>query len=552
MPARANPGEIVTVTARLDSKHDTPTRSARLTLRGMERSSQRAEYPFLALEAVFGPQQLTPGPHELSARFQLPADGPPTHAGRFSRVAYELRVEVEIPWWRNLDRTFEVVVVPAPVEPPSGNAVYSSRRGDTAAELYAEMTLASTVIAPGRPIRGAVSFNNVGKGKRARVDAAFVGVEGLSSELETLQFGARIHDGVLVEGEPIPFAITLPQSAPTTLHARHTKMVWFFDLAVGEGWGKKPLLRVPIQVWPTTREGGSGRLAPVGKSRRAQLWASVASEVGFEYDPEGDRLRSKRLDVGVEVSTAPRSDGRAFLTARLSYPALRMGLSVASRGFLSALLTDGVPIDPDFDRAFFVTAREVPQAQALLRGFGEMFGGIDEVRMNDVELTISSSGSGIDRAALKRFLTIVARAHAILAKNLAAAPMPAALASREADLRALALRLGGVLFRPGASILRAEKLGHAVSLHFSPALEESVRVELARPPNASTKEPSKRADAALTALRERGHVEVRHDFIVLATSGGVPASLEPIDRDVEALATLALLLEGQGEGGPYR
>lgn len=552
VPARAKPGEMVTVTARLESRHDTPMRGARLHLKGLERAMHGTEYPFLALEARFEERRLTPGEHELTARFQLPPDAPPTHAGHHYRVAYELRVEVEIPWWRDVDRTFEIIVVPPPVDPPSANTVYSSRRGDATGELYAEMSLASNVIAPGSPIRGAVSFNHVAPGHRARVEAAFVGIEGLSGEFESMAFGARIHDGPLVEGEPIPFAITLPKTAPTTLHARHTRMAWFFDITVHEGWGKKPLLRVPIQVWPTTREGGSGRLAAVGRSRRAQLWAAVGAELGLEYDVDADRLRTTRDDVGVDVSTGPRSDGRSFMTARLSYPPLRMGLSVTPRGLFNALLTEGIPIDPAFDKGFLVTAREAPQAKALLADFGGLFEGLAEVRMNDAELVLAHGGSGIDRAALKRFLMVVARAHSLLGRNLRAVPLPEALASRSADLTTLALRVGGRLLRASASVREGERLGHPVTIAFQAGPEPAVHIEVTRPPNASTKEPSKRARAAEQALVARGALDVRPDAIHFTRAGAIPDAIDAVDRDVDDVVALSLLYEGQGEGGPYR
>lgn len=553
MPSRSNPGDVVTVTARLESKADTPMSRARLTLVGLERTSQRAEYQFVALAADFGPQKLTVGQHDLTARFQLPPDGPPTHAGLLSRVTYEVRVEVEIPWWRNVDRTFEIIVVAPPVEPPSAKTVFTSRRGDAEGEVYAEMSLASTVIAPGTPIRGAVSFNQVASGKHTRVEAAFVGVEGLAGEVETMQFGARIHDGPLVEGEPIPFAITLPKTAPTSLQARRSRMAWFFDVAISDGWGKKPLMRVPIQVWPTTREGGSGRLALVGKSRRAQLWASVGAEVGLEYDADADRLRTRRHDVGVEVSTAPRADGKAFLTARLTYTPLCMELSVAPRRLFTALLTEGVAVDALFDKGFFVTARDAAQTKILLADIGDLFDGLAEVRMNDAELTLAHAGSGVDRAALKRFLGLVARAHSILGRNLSKVPLPSSLVPREPAMRALASRLGGVLHRPSASIQGAERHGQRVTVFFEPGPDApTLRVEVARPSNPPTKEPSKRAAAAKEALAAAGALDVRRDAIHFTPAGGVPDALEKVEEHVDAVVTLSLLLEGQGDGGPYR
>jgi hypothetical protein len=559
-PGRVYPGQELEVTIGLHSKAPTPTAGTRLTLVGTERARDSESWssaPFLSLVASFEPKLLDKGKHALRARFALPADMPPTHKAARSVVVYELRVYVDIPWWPDVDKTFEITVSPAPVVAPPTDVVFSSRRGEAVDALYAEMTLATTLVAPGGAIRGALSFTNTPRGKSLKVDAAFIATEGIGYPSETLRYAARIHDGPLGDGVAIPFAISIPSSAPTTFAGRVSRLQWSFNLWVTEGWTKRPLMTIPIQVWPTTGEVGPARLAAVGKSRRAQLWASVGPELGFTYDAPNDELRAESGDVSARVAVEGRADGKSFLVARLAYPWLGMTLSVGKKRWLTGVAGAAIALGHEaFDRTFQITARESAQARALLEGApAEALVFFSEVYMTDDGATVGSKGAGVDATALRRFLQSVGALLQGLALRLPLVGFPEALASKQPEIEALASRLGGRVLRSAPSILDAERGRRKIEIRFTimpDAIPPSVIVTtpLQLDPSAA-KQPSKRALAASAELQKTGLLTTMDDRLSF-TLQPLPEDLASLERDVDAVVDLADLLEMRGGQGPYR
>lgn len=556
-PPSVLPGQNLDVEAVLESRSSTPTEAISLTLTGREHDVAMRSRTVCELRATFEPVELEKGKRSFRARFPLPASIPPTHRGALFSASYELRVHVDIPWWPDVDRLFQVQVSQPPVEQAQAQVVFNSRGGDAKGEaLYAEATLASPLVAPGGAIVGAVSFGNTaGTGKR-RVEVAFVGVEqGGGQTREVHRFTATIHAGPLVEGEAIPLHVTLPPSAPPTTATHLGRLDWFLLVDAEGTWKREPMLRIPIEVRPLRAGVARMRVSAIGRARRSALWSAVAEEKQWTYDEGADRMERRFGHLRASLFVEQRATGGPHVVGEIDLADLGLDLDVRPKGWIHPF--SGVEVGNDrFDRALAVAAREPEQARALLAGaLADVLVLADEARLDDARATLAWEGAGIDPSAVRRAVTVVESAARLFADRIATLPAPKKLAASMDRWRALSARLGGRL-RPGRpEIVGAELLGRPIALRVLWEGREGpigLAIEARRAQSDEPERaPTKRAEAARAALERHGLVAIDRDrvTVTLRDESCDPATAEPL---LEPTAELVALLDDLGERGPYR
>jgi hypothetical protein len=302
-------------------------------------------------------------------------------------------------------------------------------------------------------------------------------------------------------------------------------------------------------------------VAPVGRERRAQLWAAVAARLGPVYDPEAERLSATVGAVSLSVRLEGRGARGFYTVATLAWPGLGLELEVNNRrwsDFLSSIETGDVV----FDGQFSLRAREARQARALLdAAVREALLAFAEVRVTDEGAVLAAPGAG---QALRPFEDFVRHALATAVAIDAAiprVPLPEALTTHASAWRAFAERLGGRL-EPGRPWIHGgtygmERVDVGTAWSHRGALESTViSMALDLPADASAAPvdpamlPSRaralRGDRARGAARRAGAGRAAG---APARARGDPSTLEPL---IDRMARLRRALRGGGEAGPFR
>ncbi len=577
-PSVLRPGDILDVDARFLSKAPTPVDGITLSLRGGERgrhtigkSTLVVEHTWVALEARFEPVSLTPGTHRYRARFPLPRSLPPSCQGSGVQVEYLLRVEVDIPWWPDVDTRYAVVVAPPAVIPSAAPWVFRSHEGEVHDRaLHAECSLGSTDIAPGGTLLGRVSLGNLRHHRVHGVEAAFVATEWIVSNGRTYRalvcrYSARLADAAPSEAEPLTFRVRLPSEAPYSFEGAVSGLVWHLEIAARHTLSKTVLLSIPLRVVPRVGDGPEDDrgVAVVGRARRAHLWSEVAERAGMHHDPEADILRATIGPVAVSVFAEDRPSVGTRTVARLTLPSLGLDLGLGPARWADFFGTRRPLGDPAFDDALRLTGRDLRQLQGLLtphlRGLLVRFA---EVSLDDTGGTLSIPGAGVDPDSMNTFVAQVMAVAASLAEASERIPVPAPLGPHANAWRAYAARVGG-RFEPGRGWIHDARygterfeLGHRWG--DADTVEDTVlrlrfdeTVGAMGLPAQGLEGLASAAQELVTALQADGSLHLGPDGLVWETSALTPdpQSLEPtLDR----LARLARALRGQREGAVFR
>lgn len=557
-PARVVPGQTLEVEALLSSRSVTPVDGIELALSGIERLTNGPNERFLGLQATFEPAKLSEGEHAFRARFPIPPDALPSHRGWLSSVVYELTVHVDIPWWPDVDRSFVVEVAHPPVTATPTEVVFNSREGDVKGkELYAEATLATAVVAPGGALTGAVSFGNTRGLGRTSVSLSFVGIERAGGQVsEAHRFTAKLPHAELVDGEPVPFRVTLPSSAPPTFRGRRGVLDWFFVVATNSGWSQKPILRIPIQVLPRTGEDPRLRVGAIGRARRAGMWSAAASAAGWDYDEQRDMMQRRFGDLVATIAVEQRTAGGPHVVGTIELGDLGLDLEMKPSSWVAALASSRIETGQErLDGMVSTHAREAAQALSLLRGdLADALALAEELRVDDARAVLSWAGGGVDDKSVRRALAVVDGVAKLFAHRMESMSPPARFVEHLEAWRSLAARMGGKLRRGRPEIVGAERLGRPIRLFVEWTEADApcgIVIEARRGPDSDDRSPSKRALAARAALEAAGRVTVEPDRVMLALAD--PAcDLERAEPHVDAVAELVALLEDRADQGPYR
>ncbi len=577
------PGQSVRADVTLVSRAETPVKFVKLSLLGRETAVVNpGRYQFnvrntpVSLAASFEPGALAPGEKTCSVRFDLPAAIPASYRGAYASIVYELGIHVSIPWWPDLRESFDVIVgrsSPTAIEPKPGSFC-THDGGPRGTDLYVEAALDSVTIAAGGVLAGAISISNVAHHRVRAVDVLFHALERpkhpRAGALESQAFRARIHDGSPDDAAPLPFRIRLPLEAVPGFESQAISLHWQLEVRARVAWGSDAVLLVPITVLPRTADTSELSrtprwVAPVGRERRAKVWAHVAESAGLANDAEQERMLARVGDVDVMVHLEDRGAKGPHMVARLRWPALGLGLLAGPRRWNPFGHGEHFVAEIPLARGHLVvSAREPEQARDLVTdGLRLAFLAATEVDLGEEGATLAARGSAHSVEQLQNFVAgAMSLVRALVdAKN--RVPPPAAMRECVAAWEQFAVRVGGRLERGRMFVhdgrYGSERVELGTHWHDDGSFARTtltVRFEqpLPSPPPDPTRAESLSASlrAHVEALVSPGRrLEFTSDFVRIEFDRIVerPGEIEP---QLDRLAQISRNLRGERDQVPFR
>ncbi len=515
---------------------------------------------------------LVPGKHQHEVSFDLPAGAPPAYQSKLTRIEYELLVHVSIPWWPDRTARFVVPVVAAPTAKLGKPGLFcTDERGPRGTDLYLEASLDRDAVPVGGVLHGAVSVANVAQHRVRRVELSLVahehrlGTDAVGDEVERHTY--QLAGEAPAEGQPMRFRVTLPAEAQPSLSASFIEVLWSVEVRAVVALGTDVTLLVPITVFvPAAHAATDARPAahvpPVGRERRARIWAESARKRGLRSDPEEERMTLEVPGASLAVTLEPRKTGGLALVATVAWPPLGINLAVAELRWVDAWSRGRVEIpSPLFAERFTVRGRDPAQILAFLDdGLCDRLLRFDEAAVGDEGATLLSAGAAQSAKELDAFLARAVAAARALGAAAQRVPPPAIMAAHVHAWRAFATALGGRLVTGDMSIHDAThddaplRIATEWSKGGAPAatlvrfpLAERTGPDAARPRHldGTAQALVDSLSAQVTALAVGEHaIEARVPAPIAD-----PATLEPI---VAGLSQLARRLAGGAARGPYR
>jgi hypothetical protein len=580
-PPRPTPGSRFEAQAVLRSRSETPIDGVEVHLVGFEERHAQG-YPANAPAPTWGrgrhvdlvaraPKRvLTPGEHRFTFAFDLPPSAPPAYESRTARVVYDLQVRVEIPWWPDRTGRFLVPVEAVPTAPAGAPPLFcTDARGPQGTGLYLEASLDAAAIPLGGVLRGAVSLANVAHHRVRRIDLALVQMEcglGETTGIEGHRYELSLYDGAPEEGKAIPFKVRLPEDASVSFRGAVFQVRWYLEIRAVVTLGSDVKLVVPFRIHRSDaaprRDGAPAvRVPPIGRERRALLWAESARRNGLDNDAENERMTLALAgSVALAITLEPRKSGGLALTAALSWPDLGIGVALSERRWVDAWASGACSIDvPGFAERFTARGREGLQVRALLdTDVCEWLIGFDEAAMGDEGATLVSATPAQTLDELNAFVERAVGTARSLAEGLRRVPAPLAMEGFVPAWRAFSASVQGRFSIGDMSVREATFDGLPLDLvtewhddgHFD---RTAVRIGLPQRDGASAIDPGAvdLSRAALEKLEPKVTLVGVDDTSLEAVLGMVsdPATLEPT---LAALVRAARQLTGSVSRGPYR
>jgi hypothetical protein len=467
LPAWSHPGDEVLAEVILDAKRDVPVDFVRCTLRGWERSTwgsgkQQRSYrvPILGLRAEpCGERELEAGTTRFRCSFQLEPKIPPTYSGLRGTVEYVVDVHASVPWWPDSRESFVLVVRDKPAKTPGkGRSLHSTApEGPGGDEPHLEFSLNETQLLPGDTIRGELALSNVEANRYRVAHLALVGRETLSAGDGRLlgattawRYAIEIDVEHAGEGEPIPFAMKLPEELPPTFATLVTKLDWHFEIEVKIAWSKSLVAQVPVTVLPpeSKRSQPKSRRAvlAVGNPRVRALWQGVADGLGIAFSEIDNQLRATLGDVQVEIGREQRDTGGTVVVGRVRYPSLHIALDGGVASGLRRVFGQGLSVGDDrWDKRHYVAGRDERQVLGFMKA---MLPHLRSLRLRDIsdeQIVVEARHAGTARDRLTGFAETVLRVGGEVERARRAIPIPERMEGTTRSWQALARRLGGKL-----------------------------------------------------------------------------------------------------------
>ncbi|XXY20343.1 hypothetical protein WME88_11935 [Sorangium sp. So ce216] len=575
MSRTVHPGDVVLVELVLRSRGRTPVDSIELHLEGMQvaRVEERVLVPphFLSLVArVAGETTLPDGEQRYRASFPLPPDAPCSYLGTRAEIRYGITLSVAIPWWLDVQESYEVLVSPRPVTRPARSPVAgTTARGDSP---FVEVSLDDQVFAPGDEISGAVALGNV-QGRSVRgIEISLVGVERLLSAdpgasnraTEAHRFTAFRRADSRDEGRELPFRFRIPRSIAPSFDAGWVALVWGLEVRVELARGDGIVHTTPLILGVFDRPPDLGSMRrQIGSGRWRAVWDAVGARHGLSLDPLELRLAGALAGCAASVWIDAGSSSSGALMGELRWPSWGLDLDVGVKRFLLALSSED---DEGFGRRYRVRGRDPGQVRAVIAGpLRRALLAFDDVRLDDEHVAVRSRTPGHDQPWLGAFLEHLAALAVEITAASARIPPPTPMAGMRPAWERFAAELHGRL-EVGRMRIRDAQLDGA-TFHIDTCFERGLHPECSEvtlvldPPLDAPLDPddpeqlraaSPGARAAVKRLRARARALRIAPHAIVVT---VPAPLEdPATlRDLlGAQLHLAALLRGPRVAGPYR
>ncbi|WP_437652117.1 hypothetical protein [Sorangium sp. So ce1182] len=575
MSRTVHPGDVVLVELVLRSRGRTPVESIELHLEGMQvaRVEERVLVPphFLSLVArVAGETTLPDGEQRYRASFPLPPDAPCSYLGTRAEIRYGITLSIAIPWWLDVQESYEVLVSPRPVTRPVRAPVAgTTARGDSP---FVEVSLDDQVFAPGDEISGAVALGNV-QGRSVRgIEISLVGVERLLSAdpgasnraTEAHRFTAFRRADSRDEGRELPFRFRIPRSVAPSFDAGWVALVWGLEVRVELARGDGIVHTTPLILGVFDKPPGLGSMRrQIGSGRWRGVWDAVGARHGLSLDPLELRLTGALAGCAASVWIDAGSSSSGALMGELRWPSWGLDLDVGVKRFLLALSSED---DEGFGRRYRVRGRDPGQVRAVIAGpLRRALLAFDDVRLDDEHVAVRSRTPGHDQPWLGAFLEHLAALAAEITAASARIPPPTPMAGMRPAWERFAAELHGRL-EVGRMRIRDAQLDGA-TFHIDTCFERGLHPECSEvtlvldPPLDAPLDPddpeqlraaSPGAREAVKRLRARARALRIAPHAIVVT---VPAPLEdPATlRDLlGAQLHVAALLRGPRVAGPYR
>ncbi|WP_438000303.1 hypothetical protein WMF26_11205 [Sorangium sp. So ce185] len=575
MSRTVHPGDVVLVELVLRSRARTPVDSIALHLEGMQiaRVEERVLVPphFLSLVArLAGETTLPEGEQRYRASFPLPADAPCSYLGTRAEIRYGITLSIAIPWWLDVQESYEVLVTPRPVtRPPRSPAAGTTARGDSP---FIEVSLDDQVFAPGDEISGAVALGNVqGRGVRG-MEISLVGVERLLSggpaasnrATEAHRFTAFRRADSRDEGRELPFRFRIPRSVAPSFDAGWVALVWGLEVRVELARADGVVHTTPLVLGVFDRPPGLGAIRrQIGSGRWRAVWGAVGARHGLSLDPLELRLSGALSGCAASVWIDAGSSSSGALVGELRWPSWGLDLEVGVKRFLLALASED---DEGFGRRYRVRGRDPGQVRAVVAGpLRRALLAFDDVRLDDEHVSVRSRTPGHDQPWLGAFLDHLAALAAEITAASARIPPPTPMAGMRPAWERFAAEVHG-RFEVGRMRIRDAQLDGAtfhidtcfergpyperseVTLVLDPPLDAALDPddpEQLRAASPGAREAVKRLRARTDALRIAPHAIV----ITVPAPLEDPATLRDL---LGAQLHLSALLRGRRVARPYR
>ncbi|WP_437319306.1 hypothetical protein [Sorangium sp. So ce385] len=575
MSRTVHPGDVVLVELVLRSRARTPVDSVELHLEGMQiaRVEERVLVPphFLSLVArLAGETTLPEGEQRYRASFPLPADAPCSYLGTRAEIRYGITLSIAIPWWLDVQESYEVLVTPRPgTRPPRSPVAGTTARGDSP---FIEVSLDDQVFAPGDEISGAVALGNVqGRGVRG-IEISLVGVERLLSggpdasnrATEAHRFTAFRRADSRDEGRELPFRFRIPRSVAPSFDAGWVALVWGLEVRVELARADGVVHTTPLVLGVFDRPPGLGAIRrQIGSGRWRAVWGAVGARHGLSLDPLELRLSGALSGCAASVWIDAGSSSSGALVGELRWPSWGLDLDVGVKRFLLALASED---DEGFGRRYRVRGRDPGQVRAVVAGpLRRALLAFDDVRLDDEHVSVRSRTPGHDQPWLGAFLDHLAALAAEITAASARIPPPTPMAGMRPAWERFAAEVHG-RFEVGRMRIRDAQLDGAtfhidtcfergpyperseVTLVLDPPLDAALDPddpEQLRAASPGAREAVKRLRARTDALRIAPHAIV----ITVPAPLEDPATLRDL---LGAQLHLSALLRGRRVARPYR
>jgi arrestin (S-antigen)-like protein len=583
-PGIVEPGARLRAEAEIVSRSETPIDGVEFHLVGIERrhagTSMVGNVPVPIYQVITHVDlvgrtpatTLDKGPHRLAVDFDLPRSCPPAYRSAVTDIRYDLTVRVAIPWWPDRSERYVVNVVTPPSQAVGEPGSYcSDGAGPQGKALYLEASLDSAVIDHAGGVRGAVSVANVSHHRVRRIELALVvderPLDRSSGKHEALRYLVNLHEGPPIEGEAMQFHVKIPEKSTPSFVGSVVEVSWHLEIRAVVALGSDVTLQIPIEVVRRAPDAPISsqnlrRVPPIGRARRALVWAESARRNGLVNDVNEERMT---LDLGggaaLAITLEQRKEGGLYYTAAVTWPRLGLDFGVTERRWMDAWTSGEITIDAHgFHDRFTIRGREPAQVLAFLDEAGAralLF--FEEAAVGDEGATLVASGTAQSVDDLDAFVTRAISVATMLARGVDRIPPPASMAAFVPAWRAFAGALGGRLSLGDMAIHDAtydqaplrittkwteKDEPHATLLRLPVTLRDDVAAAEANLDPASR--------ALLASLKTQTmDLAIRADAIeaTLPAPLADPATIEPI---LIGLTRLAHHLGGGSTRGPYR
>jgi len=460
VPSYAHPGDRIEVEVHLESEEEVPLRRMTCQLRG--RASALGETTLCLQEATFLEDAAVPrGASSYRMIFELPEDLPPSYAlvAHQAFVSYRLVVRLDIPWWPDAERCFSLNVEHPPVtvedDPPQLHASHVD--GPSGTDPYVEFTLSAYHVVPGDSIEGELALWNTGFNQLRTATVRLVAAEkqrGGTGPPRTVEriavHGIEIDIRAIADGEPVPFALSVPDDIAQSYDSVRWTLSWKLEIALSESHGRHLTVSAPMTVLPraSTVLRPEGVTTPkLGGGRTAKIWGDVAAQHELTFDEDATEITGHRGEVGVRIYRRHRGEEGLCAIAELRFPWLGIGLA-GGRATEHGLQDPGrIPLgQPAWDERHVIRARERGQLSLFLsRDLTRALSRLRLATAEDDRLVVYQDEAGQNHEPFLAFVTHVLDLAEALPQARARIPPPAAMARMVPVWERVAQRLDGEL-----------------------------------------------------------------------------------------------------------